>query len=208
MLLLAASGLLLESFVRLQSRRTGFVADNVLTFWVRPPASRYAPERRPGDARSPARARAVGAGRRIGGREPLHAVQRLLAHDHLLPGSPGRSGDAPGVGRHYVSADYFRTLGIPLLAGRTLTAGGRRRQPAGGGRQRDGRPPLLARRERDRQTRLVRHDNRDRSPIRRTRSRSSASSATSSTKASSRPTVRTAPISTRRICSSRIPTRW
>ena len=44
MLLLAASGLLLETFARIQRRRTGFVADNVLTFWVRPPASRYAPD--------------------------------------------------------------------------------------------------------------------------------------------------------------------
>src|SRR4029450_12778925 len=40
-LLLVASGLLLESFARIQSRRTGFVPDNVLTFLVRPPGSRY-----------------------------------------------------------------------------------------------------------------------------------------------------------------------
>ena len=40
-LLLSASGLLIESFARIQSRRTGFVPDEVLTFWVRPPGSRY-----------------------------------------------------------------------------------------------------------------------------------------------------------------------
>src|SRR4051812_42082849 len=42
-LLLTGSGLLLETFARIQSRRTGFVADDVLTFWVRPPGSRYPP---------------------------------------------------------------------------------------------------------------------------------------------------------------------
>ena len=40
-LLLAASGLLIENFARIQSRRTGFIPENVLTFWVRPPVSRY-----------------------------------------------------------------------------------------------------------------------------------------------------------------------
>ena len=39
-LLLSASGVLIESFARLQNRRAGFVADDVLTFWVRPPGSR------------------------------------------------------------------------------------------------------------------------------------------------------------------------
>jgi putative ABC transport system permease protein len=38
---------------------------------------------------------------------------------------------APVVGRHYVSAEYFKTLGIPLVAGRTLTS-----------RDRAGRPPV------------------------------------------------------------------
>ena len=40
-LLLAGSGLLLEGFARIQSRRTGFVPDRVMTFWVRPPNSMW-----------------------------------------------------------------------------------------------------------------------------------------------------------------------
>jgi predicted permease len=35
----------------------------------------------------------------------------------------------PIVGRHYVSADYFRTLGIPLRAGRGLSEGDRAGRP-------------------------------------------------------------------------------
>jgi putative ABC transport system permease protein len=35
---------------------------------------------------------------------------------------PNDPGAAPVVGRHYVSPDYFKTLGIPLRAGRVLAA--------------------------------------------------------------------------------------
>jgi len=38
---------------------------------------------------------------------------------------------APEVGRHYTSADYFKTLGIPLIAGRALSSS-----------DRPGRPPV------------------------------------------------------------------
>jgi hypothetical protein len=44
------------------------------------------------------------------------------------PADPAR---APGVGRHYISADYFRTLGIPLRSGRAITE-----------QDRAGRPPV------------------------------------------------------------------
>jgi predicted permease len=131
-LLLAGAGLLLKSFAGMQNLRAGFVPDRVLTFWVSPPVSQYAP------ADGPA------------------IVERLLTSIQRAPGVVSaainrctpfatscsrtllffadRRNDAaraPGVGRHYISADYFRTLGIPVRAGRTLTD-----------EDRAGRPPV------------------------------------------------------------------
>jgi putative ABC transport system permease protein len=124
-LLLSGSGLLIESFARIQSRRTGFVADNVLTFWVRPPGSRYAPADGPATVdRLLTRIQAVPGveSAAVNRCTPFSGCSRSIV---FFPDRPGARADAPGVGRHYVSADYFRTLGIPLLAGRTLTTADR-----------------------------------------------------------------------------------
>ena len=131
-LLLAGAGLLLKSFAGMQNLRAGFVPDRVLTFWVSPPVSQYAPTDGPA------------------------IVERLLTSIQRAPGvvsaainrctpfasscsrtivffadRPNDAARAPGVGRHYISADYFRTLGIPVRAGRTLTD-----------EDRAGRPPV------------------------------------------------------------------
>ena len=130
-LLLAAAGLLLDNFARMQRLQQGFSTDRVVTFWVRPPTSRYP----------------VGDGPAI--------VERLLSSVERVPGVESaavnrctpftgcsrtvlyftdRANDErnlPVVGRHYISADYFKTLGIPLLAGRALTS-----------RDRSDRPPV------------------------------------------------------------------
>jgi len=124
-LLLVASGVLIESFARVQSLRTGFAGDDVLTFWLRPSNSRYKPADGP------------------------MIVERLLTSIQHAPGVDSAAvnrctpfvgcarsvvffadrqndpANAPVVGRHYISADYFRTLGIPILAGRALTDGDR-----------------------------------------------------------------------------------
>ena len=130
-LLLAAAGLLVESFARMQSLRRGFATDRVLTFWVRPPNSRYAPADGPAIVE-----RMLTRIEQTPGVESA-AVNRCTPFigcartTIFFPGQPVDHATAPGVGRHYVSADYFRTLEIPLLAGRGLT-------PA----DRSGRPPV------------------------------------------------------------------
>jgi predicted permease len=129
-LLLTASGLLIESFARLQNRRTGYVADNVLTFWVRPPGSRYPPAAGPATLD-----RLLTSIQAVPGVEAA-AVDRCVPFTGCASSTlflPDRLVDrlnAPGIGRHYISADYFRALGIPMLAGRALTPADRAGSPA------------------------------------------------------------------------------
>ena len=128
-LLLAASGLLIESFVRIQSRRVGFVSDNVLTFWVRPPGSRYPSSAGPATVdRLLTRIQAVPGvdSAAVNRCVPFSGCSRTTL---FIPGRPVDRANAPAVGRHYISADYFRTLGIPILAGRALTPADRAGSP-------------------------------------------------------------------------------
>src|SRR5262245_12983540 len=121
-LLVIGATLLIESFARIQNRRTGYSADKVVTFWVRPPTSRY---NYPADGpaiieRILARVQAVPgvASATVNRCTPFTGCSRSVA---FFPGQPIDPTNAPGVGRHYVSSDYFRTLGIRLIAGRPLT---------------------------------------------------------------------------------------
>jgi predicted permease len=119
--LLVGAGVLLVSFKRLQSIDPGFQPAGVVAFQISPPTSEY------GDDRA----------------APL--LEDVLARVTAIPGvrsasvslctpytpcsnTPlyihGRTNgeQPPQVGRHYVGPDHFRTLGIPLLRGRGLTA--------------------------------------------------------------------------------------
>jgi putative ABC transport system permease protein len=120
-LLLAAAGLLLETFAHMQRVRGGFDAERVLTLWIRPPNARYAPADGPAIVE-----RMLTRIERVPGVEtaavnratPFMGGSRSIV---FFPDRPADPATAPGVGRHYVSADYFHTLGIPLRAGRGLT---------------------------------------------------------------------------------------
>ena len=129
-LLLAAAGLLVQTFVRIQSLRVGFDGDRVLTFWIRPPNSRYAPADGPAIVE-----RMLTRIQQVAGIEsaavnrctPFMGGSRSIV---FFPDRPADRDTAPVVGRHYVSADYFRTLGIPIHAGRALTDADRPGRPA------------------------------------------------------------------------------
>ena len=128
-LLLAASGLLIESFARIQGRRTGFVSDDVLTFWVRPPGSRYPVASGPATVdRLLTRIQAVPGveSAAVNRCVPFSGCSRT---NLFLPERPVDRANAPGVGRHYISSHYFHALGIPILAGRALTPADRAGSP-------------------------------------------------------------------------------
>jgi putative ABC transport system permease protein len=130
-LLLGVAGLLIRSFAEMQDQRSGFVSDGVVAFLVSPPASRYAPSQGPQVVE-----RLLTAVQRVPGITSA-TVNRCVPFDTRCARTtvffPGRSTSetAPMVGRHYVSSDYFRTLGIPLVGGRALRDD-----------DREGRPPV------------------------------------------------------------------
>jgi putative ABC transport system permease protein len=129
-LLLAVAGLLIRSFAQMQELRAGFVPDGVVAFLVAPPASRYEPADGPKIVE-----RLLTAVQRVPG-VAAAAVNRCAPFDTrcartivFFPERPGPATAAPTVGRHYVSADYFRALGIPLHAGRGLRDDDRQGRP-------------------------------------------------------------------------------
>lgn len=129
LVLLVGAGLLLKEFRRLSEMDPGATLDGVLAFRISPPEGRY------------------------GGAAAGMLLERVLEQIETVPGvvsaSVGRctpfggrcsttslefagippGPDPPIVGRYYVAPDHFRTLGIPLLRGRGLTAADRANRP-------------------------------------------------------------------------------
>jgi len=124
-LLLSGAAFLIDGFTRLQQFHAGFDADRVLTFWMRPPISRYPPETGPATLE-----RFLTAIESTPGVESA-AVNRCVPFTGCSRTSlrftdrPNEADRAPVIGRHYISATYFDTLGIPLRAGRRLTTADR-----------------------------------------------------------------------------------
>jgi putative ABC transport system permease protein len=122
--LLVGSGLLLKSFLRLQSANLGFQSKNILTANIALPRSKYATpeqltqfyqqlsdrmESSPG-----VRQFALASGNPIEGSNYSFAFATKEL-ESLAPGSQ------PSAGYYVVSPNYFEMLGISLLAGRTFT---------------------------------------------------------------------------------------
>jgi putative ABC transport system permease protein len=129
-LLVAGALLLLASFIRLQQTRVGFDPSRVLVFWITPPGSRYGPETGPTVIE-----RVLQRVQGVPG-VSLAAVNRCTPFSSscartivFFPERPTPPALAPSVGRHYVSADYFRTLGIRVVKGRVLTDNDRPSRP-------------------------------------------------------------------------------
>ncbi|HYL61709.1 MAG TPA: ABC transporter permease [Candidatus Methylomirabilis sp.] len=124
LVLLVGSGLLLKSFLRLQSVDLGFQSKNILTGNVVLPSSKYStPEQRVQFYQQVAdRMQSVpGVGHfALASGDPIEGENYSFAFatkelEALAPA------DQPSAGYYMVSPSYFKTLGIPLLAGRTFT---------------------------------------------------------------------------------------
>ena len=122
LLLAVASGLMIESFLRLTRVDPGFRAANVLTFALDLPPQRYEPSRRAAFfdqlirrlSALPGVTSAAGITRLP--LDPSWGVGALS-----IAGKPDPPGGPPLIGERIVTPGYFRTLDIPLVEGRQLT---------------------------------------------------------------------------------------
>jgi putative ABC transport system permease protein len=124
LVLLVGSGLLMKSFANLRNVELGFNPDNVLTMSLRLPNSRY---------REPAQ-RVSFFQQTLANVESLPGVQSAAICFSLLMTGDGATdpviiegrppvlkGEEPVLRGGSVSANYFRTMGIPIRNGRTFT---------------------------------------------------------------------------------------
>ncbi len=124
LVVLAGSGLLLRTFQRLHAVQPGFDAEHVATFWMGLPLARY-----PNDssivrfyAQLTARVAALPDVRGVGLTSRLPLLSRGMNQNPFYVENDRSSDTRIPPLQLYTTTDggYFRTLGIPLLAGRTF----------------------------------------------------------------------------------------
>ncbi len=122
LLLLIGAGLLARSFVNLATHNPGFRSENLLTFSLDPVLSGYTPERATGFYRQ--------LSERLQTAPGVQAVALALfapfadndARSNVsVEGHPFREDEDTDCNLDGVSPGYFRTLGLPLVAGREFT---------------------------------------------------------------------------------------
>ena len=110
-MLLIGAALLLQGFVRLQSVPLGFEPDHVWAVRLSLPRNAYPDAQRTGQFYD----------RLVNTLESSGQVQEVAVATSA-PFAPGvRVGFRQNAAEHIVNGDYFRVLGIPLLAGRSFT---------------------------------------------------------------------------------------
>jgi putative ABC transport system permease protein len=125
LVLLTGAGLLIRSFIRLQNVNPGFRAEGLLTARVQVPAARYNDDRRSAGFYTNA----------VEGIATLPGVRGAAAISFLPLAGPGigtsfwnadqpqpAPGEAPITDVRPVTPNFFRTMGIPHLAGRDFAA--------------------------------------------------------------------------------------
>jgi putative ABC transport system permease protein len=125
LVLLVGAGLLLQSLHRVQSVDPGFDPGRLVTFNLTPPMERY------GDIAKRTRffeqvlerIAAVPGVDSVGATSDLPYGMGNLFHNFVVEGRPAlEPGTEPEIYSRSVSPEYFRTIGIPLVRGRLLTA--------------------------------------------------------------------------------------
>ena len=124
LVVLAASGLLGRTVVQLRAVRPGFNPTGVSTFWISLPAARYAT----GASIVAFYSRLVGRVAALPGVVSAGLTSRLPLESHGQDPNPLYPEDDPSYATKLpplqlqtaVTGEYFRTMGIPLLSGKTF----------------------------------------------------------------------------------------
>jgi putative ABC transport system permease protein len=122
--LLIGSGLMIRTFARLINVGTGFKAEHVLTFQITPPAQRYAKDADLVRLFYPLSKNLTA----LSGVESVGAVHRLPFDDYVnwysyywVDGTPAQDQNKLLADHRATMPGFFRTMEIPLLAGRDFT---------------------------------------------------------------------------------------
>ena len=120
MTLLAGSGLLIRSLIRLLQVNPGFDARNVLTFQTNFPGSKYGErqQRLSVYERFSERIRTLPGVRSVGAVSRLPLGEGNISSSLTIEGVSVPEGDRPGIDYRVASESYFRTMNIPIVQGR------------------------------------------------------------------------------------------
>jgi predicted permease len=123
LVLLIGAGLLTRTFNRTLEAKPGFHPDGLLTFRVLTPEQRYNPAKRLIFYRELFRKLEVVPGvRSVSGAFPMPLVNGEMHISFTAEGYFNKPGDEPSERLTIADPQFFRTLGIPLLRGRSFTA--------------------------------------------------------------------------------------
>jgi putative ABC transport system permease protein len=123
LVLLIGAGLMIRSFMRLQSVETGFNPENVLTMRVQLPGRKYAEPHQKTDFFKQAEARiaAIPGVQAVGSISYLPLTGPAARDGFKIIGQPDPApGQEPPCEVRVVTPTYFQAMGIPLLRGRLL----------------------------------------------------------------------------------------
>jgi putative ABC transport system permease protein len=134
LMLLVGAGLLIKGFWRLRSVAPGFDTEHVLTMRIELPEARYKEIPKQTQFRRDLLERLnVLPGTQAAMISELPLSGDFLTHNFAIEGRPAvASGEEPELQVRSIGGDYFRTMHIPLLQGRDLTAQDREGAPAVG----------------------------------------------------------------------------
>jgi predicted permease len=122
LLLLIGAGLLARSFVNLATHNPGFRAENLLTFSLDPLLSGYTPERASSFSRQLTDRLQTSPGVQAVASAMFAPFANSDARTNMsVEGHPFREDEDTDCSLNGVSAGYFHTLGLPLVAGREFT---------------------------------------------------------------------------------------